>query len=120
MRIDKELTAASVVPLLLLLLEQEESYGYRIIKRIRECSQGHWQWSEGMLYPVLHRLEQRKWIESFWHMAESGRRRKYYRLTALGRKELHRQLEQWRMIYGTLSQLGFEHQSQEKQDEREE
>ena len=75
MRIDRDLTAASVVPLLLLFLEQEESYGYHIIRRIRSSSQQQWEWSEGML-PVLHRLEQRELIESHWRAAETGRRRK--------------------------------------------
>ena len=107
MRIDRDLTAASVVPLLLLLLEQEESYGYQIIRRIRSSSQQQWEWSEGMLYPVLHRLEQRELIESYWRAAETGRRRKYYRLTKRGRAELQRQKQQWEVVRKTLSSLGL-------------
>lgn len=107
MRIDRDLTAASVVPLLLLLLEQEESYGYQIIRRIRSSSQQQWEWSEGMLYPVLHRLEQRELIESYWRAAETGRRRKYYRLTKRGRAELQRQKQQWAVVQKTLSSLGL-------------
>lgn len=107
MRIDRDLTAASVVPLLLLLLEEKESYGYQIIQRIKASSQGQWNWSEGMLYPVLHRLEQRELIESYWHVADTGRRRKYYRLTKRGRAELQRQKKQWEIVRDTLGSLGF-------------
>jgi len=107
MRIDRDLTAASVVPLLLLLLESEESYGYQIIQRIRCSSQRQWAWSEGMLYPVLHRLEQRELIESYWREADTGRRRKYYRLTKGGRAELQRQKQQWGIVQSTLENLGL-------------
>jgi DNA-binding PadR family transcriptional regulator len=107
MRIDRDLTAASVVPLLLLLLEREDSYGYQIIQRIKASSQHQWTWSEGMLYPVLHRLEQRELIESYWREATTGRKRKYYRLTQRGRVELERLRKQWEVVQKTLSNLGF-------------
>ena len=118
MRIDRDLTAASVVPLLLLLLEQEESYGYQIIRRIRSSSKQQWEWSEGMLYPVLHRLEQRELIESYWRAAETGRRRKYYRLTKRGRAELQRQKQQWAVVQKTLSSLGLSEAKGDKLDGR--
>lgn len=107
MKVDRDLTAASVVPLLLLILDQEESYGYQIIQRIRAMSQQQWIWSEGMLYPVLHRLEKRELVESFWQVAESGRRRKYYRLTKRGKSELKRQEQQWQVVQQTLTNLGL-------------
>jgi PadR family transcriptional regulator PadR len=107
MRIDRDLTAASVVPLLLLLLEKEESYGYQIIQRIRQSSRQQLAWSEGMLYPVLHRLEQRELIESYWREAETGRKRKYYRLTKSGHAELQRQRRQWEIVQNTLINLGL-------------
>lgn len=107
MKVDRDLTAASVVPLLLLVLDQEESYGYQIIQRIRAMSQQQWIWSEGMLYPVLHRLEKRELVESFWQVAESGRRRKYYRLTKRGKSELKRQEQQWQVVQQTLTNLGL-------------
>ncbi len=116
MRIDRDLTAASVVPLLLLLLDQEESYGYQIIQRIRASSRQQWLWSEGMLYPVLHRLEKRELIESYWRMAESGRQRKYYRLTKRGRAELQRQRQQWEVVQQTLSHLGMTGEKGERPD----
>lgn len=107
MDINRDLIAASVTPLLLSLLEQEESYGYRIIQRVRESSDGALEWSEGMLYPVLHRLEKRGLISSHWKTAENGRRRKYYALTPKGRLELERQRKEWHAVAQALRRTGF-------------
>lgn len=107
MRVDRDLTAASVIPLILLILHEQDSYGYQIIQSIRAMSEQQWLWSEGMLYPVLHRLEKRELIESYWKVAESGRKRKYYRITKRGRTELERQIQQWRMVQRTLANLGL-------------
>lgn len=107
MDINRDLIAASVTPLLLSLLAQEECYGYRIIQRVKECSGGNLEWSEGMLYPVLHRLEKRGLITSQWKTAESGRRRKYYALTQKGRMELKRQQKEWHAVTHALRQSGF-------------
>ena len=107
MNINRDLIAASVTPLLLSLLEQQECYGYRIIQRVRESSEGALEWSEGMLYPVLHRLEKRGLIRSEWKTAENGRRRKYYGLTDKGRAELERQRREWHAVAHTLRRIGF-------------
>ena len=74
--LSKELVAASTVPLVLSVLVEGESYGYALIRRVRELSQGRIEWTDGMLYPVLHWMEQEKMIESEWREAEGGRRRK--------------------------------------------
>jgi DNA-binding PadR family transcriptional regulator len=103
--IDKDLVAASSRPLVLSILAQGESYGYALIQRVRELSGGQLQWSDGMLYPVLHRLEEEGQIESSWRVSETGRRRKYYRICATGQTELVRQRQQWLAIHGTLTQL---------------
>ena len=107
MEINRDLIAASVTPLLLALLAEEESYGYRIIQRVREYSDGTLEWSEGMLYPVLHRLEKRGLISSHWKVSDQGRRRKYYALTDAGRAELARQRAEWRAVQRTLNRIGF-------------
>ena len=78
--LSKELVAASTKPLLLALLAERESYGYELIQRVKELSDEEIEWTEGMLYPVLHRLEEEGLIESEWRDAESGRQRRYYRL----------------------------------------
>ena len=94
--------AASAGPLVLTILAEGENYGYAIIKRVHELSGGRMQWTDGMLYPVLHRLEDRGLIESTWRVSEEGRRRKYYRLKEAGARELDVQKTQWVRVYETL------------------
>lgn len=102
----KDLVAASAVPLLLSILRQGDSYGYEIIGRVKEVSGGRIEWSEGMLYPVLHRLTSLGFLEPYWKQAETGRRRKYYRLTDSGAAELERSREEWAMVNRTIETLG--------------
>ena len=92
--LSKELVAASTVPLVLSVLRQGESYGYALIQRVRELSGGKIEWTEGMLYPVLHWMEREKMIESEWRTAETGRKRKYYRIRREGRKALKEEQQQ--------------------------
>jgi len=103
--LDKDLVAASATPLVLAILSEGESYGYAIIKRVAELSGGELQWADGMLYPVLHRLERDGHVQSRWGRSEVGRRRKYYHLTKRGRDELVRQRRQWRVVDSTLRGL---------------
>jgi PadR family transcriptional regulator, regulatory protein PadR len=102
MNINKDLIAASSTPLILAILAQEDSYGYAIIQRVRELSRGQIEWTDGMLYPVLHRLERLGYVEARWQVAESGRRRKYYRITAQGQAQLAEERKQWQMVDATL------------------
>ena len=102
MNISKDLVAASAAPLVLAILAEGDSYGYAIIKRVGELSGGHLRWTDGMLYPVLHRLERLGHVEARWATAESGRRRKYYRLTKAGRTHLATQRQQWQVVDATL------------------
>ncbi|HVU26151.1 MAG TPA: helix-turn-helix transcriptional regulator [Verrucomicrobiae bacterium] len=101
----KDLVAASSKPLLLSILAGGESYGYEIIQKVRELSGGHIEWSDGMLYPVLHRLERDGLIESEWKNSETGRERKYYFLSAKGKKGLAAEREQWLKVHNTLCKL---------------
>ena len=103
--LSKELVAASTVPLVLSILGEGESYGYALIQRVRELSGGRIEWTEGMLYPVLHWMEKEDLIESEWREAETGRKRKYYRLRKEGRKALKEQKEQWLTVHETLATL---------------
>ena len=106
-RIGKELVAASATPLVLALLGEGESYGYALRKRVEELSGGELQWTDGMLYPVLHRLERNGWVEATWGESESGRRRKYYRLTERGQEQLAGERRQWQVVDSTLRGLWF-------------
>ena len=98
MIIDKDLVAASATPLVLAILSDGESYGYAIIKRVSELSGGELEWTDGMLYPLLHRLERNGLIKAVWSQSETGRRRKYYRLTEAGLEQLGRQRRQWHVV----------------------
>ncbi len=107
MSIGKDLVAASATPLVLAILSEGESYGYAIIKRVDELSGGQLQWTDGMLYPVLHRLERNGFVRATWGEAETGRRRRYYRLTKAGSEELERQRRQWQVVNETLQGTPF-------------
>ena len=102
MEMSKDLVAASATPLVLAILAEGDSYGYAIIKRVTELSGGHLQWTDGMLYPVLHRLERQGHVDAEWSESETGRKRKYYRITEEGRAQLAAQREQWQVVDDTL------------------
>ncbi len=101
----KELVAASTTPMILSILTGGRSYGYLIIKRVREISGGELEWSEAMLYPVLKRLERDGLIKSTWVLSEEGRQRKYYDITDLGKQALHQKKTEWTRIVGMLDQM---------------
>ena len=102
MEINKGLIAASSTPVVLAILAEEDSYGYAILQRVRELSEGRMEWTDGMLYPVLHRLERLGHIEARWEVADSGRRRKYYSITSRGRAQLAEERKQWQVVDDTL------------------
>jgi PadR family transcriptional regulator, regulatory protein PadR len=102
MDVSKDLVAASATPLVLAILAEGDSYGYAIIKRVTELSGGHLQWTDGMLYPVLHRLARLGQVAAKWSASETGRKRKYYRITRAGRVQLAAQRQQWQVVDGTL------------------
>ncbi len=101
----KGLMAASTKPLILTILKKGDNYGYQIIQEVKELSGGTMEWSDGMLYPVLHRLEKEGLLRSHWQLSEEGRRRKYYSITELGKEELIKEKEQWSQIHEVLIKL---------------
>ena len=109
MKLEKELVAASSVPLVLSILTEGDSYGYAIIQRVKELSSGKIEWTDGMLYPVLHWLEGQNLVTSRWEDSETGRKRKYYALSSMGRKALRHQREQWTLVHSVLTQLWKPH-----------
>jgi DNA-binding PadR family transcriptional regulator len=102
MEINKDLVAASSTPIVLAILAERDSYGYAILKRVQELSEGRLEWTDGMLYPVLHRLERQGLVEARWEVAENGRRRKYYGITPRGREQLAEERRQWLAVDATL------------------
>lgn len=105
MHIDKDLVAASATPLVLGILADGESYGYAILKRVQELSGGQMAWTDGMLYPLLHRLERQGYVKATWSTAESGRKRKHYALTRAGRDALAERRQQWEVVADALEQV---------------
>ena len=103
--LSKELIAASTVPLVLSVLAEGENYGYALIQRVRELSDGEIAWTEGMLYPVLHWMEDNDLVASEWKEAETGRKRRYYRLRKDGRQALQAEKQQWLTVHTTLTRL---------------
>jgi DNA-binding PadR family transcriptional regulator len=101
----KELVAASTEPLILSLLSRGESYGYALIQEVKRLSGDRIEWTDGMLYPVLHRMEREGWITSRWGESETGRKRKYYSIKEHGKKALKAQREQWGAVSGVFKQL---------------
>ncbi len=108
MDMNKNLIAASATPLVLSILAECDSYGYAIIKRVADLSGGHVQWTDGMLYPVLHRLERQGHVSAKWSASENGRRRKYYQITKQGREQLAVHRQQWQVVDGTLRGIWME------------
>ena len=105
MRIDKDLVAASATPLVLSILAEDESYGYAILKRVRALSGGELEWTDGMLYPLLHRLERLGHVKTDWRTPPEGRRRRYYVITKDGRAALEDQQRQWETVTRALNDV---------------
>jgi PadR family transcriptional regulator, regulatory protein PadR len=103
MKLTKDLMAASAAPLVLAILSEGESYGYAIIQRVRELSAGEIEWTDGMLYPVLHRLEAQGAIAAKWRESDTGRKRRYYTLQRGGRSAIKQQQQQWLVVHQALS-----------------
>lgn len=103
--ISKNLAAASTKPMILAILCGGENYGYQIIQRVKEMSGGELEWADGMLYPVLHKLAKDGLVSTSWKVSDEGRRRKYYKLTELGRAELNKEFEQWMSVHDIFMKL---------------
>lgn len=103
--LSKELVGASSIPLILSILEEGENYGYMIIQRVKEISEEQIEWKDGTLYPILHKLEKKRLIESFWQASETGRKRKYYRLLQGGKAVLATEKQNWLEINQMFTRL---------------
>jgi PadR family transcriptional regulator, regulatory protein PadR len=103
--ISRTLMAASTRPLILAIVSQGEDYGYSIIQKVKKCSGGSIVWSDGMLYPVLQRMEMDKLIASSWVSQDGGRPRHYFHITDVGRDALNAEIASWRIIWQALQQF---------------
>ena len=97
--------AASTRPIILAILSQGEDYGYSIIQKVKSVSGGSLEWTDGMLYPVLQRMEMDGLVASKWKLSGNTRPRRYYTITERGQEELVSELNSWRKIWQALSSL---------------
>jgi len=95
MKPNKELIGASTRLLILGALAREATYGYALINAINDEADGLFVWQEGTVYPILHKLEKEGLVRTQWQQADTGRRRKYYYITAEGRDKLADGAKQW-------------------------
>lgn len=108
MKINKELLKGSTTILILSLLKRKPMYGYEIIKEIELKSSGVFNFKEGTLYPILHTLESNEMVESFWSEGESARKRRYYKITDKGNKQLKEKEDEWKLFTNTVNTILLE------------
>jgi PadR family transcriptional regulator PadR len=91
--------------LVLKTLARGPMHGYGVVQRIQQVSDDALRVEEGSLYPALHRMEQADWISSDWKVTARGRRAKYYRLTATGRRQLAQEEMNWSRVTGAVDKV---------------
>lgn len=105
MNIDKGLLGGSTVLMLLSLLRERDRYGYEIIRELELRSDRTFQLKEGTLYPVLHRLENDGYLKSYLAKGETGKERKYYRITAAGVRQLAEEKQAWTAFAASVNRV---------------
>ena len=86
-------------------LAWQPMHGYDVVRWVKQRTDGQLDVEEGALYPALHRLEQRGWVESAWGLSDTNRRAKFYRLTTAGRRHLRAEADAWRRSAAMLAKL---------------
>lgn len=104
MKISRELLKGSTDLLILSQLDIQSMYGYEIIKELKTKTQNVFEFKEGTLYPILHRLEENKYISSYWD-EKNGKKRKYYSITKKGKKQLICKKEEWKLFTLSVNEL---------------
>ena len=104
MKINKELLKGSTELIVLGVLDNENMYGYQMIKELKEKSENVFEFQEGTLYPILHKLEEKGWILSYWDVI-GGKKRKYYSITKDGKKQLKSKKEEWQIFSTSMNQI---------------
>ena len=103
--ISKELMGASSIPMILSILQNGDSYGYEIMQKLKEISNGKIIWKEGSLYPVLKKLEKSGLIKSYWNIKDYDRHRKYYKIASKGQKMLEKEKSDWELMQNIFEKL---------------
>jgi PadR family transcriptional regulator, regulatory protein PadR len=103
--ISKELVGASASAIILSVLQNDDSYGYELLQRIKEFTDGRVIWQEASMYPLLKKMENNGLIKSYWKMNENERPRKYYTLLDGGKKQLEFNKLEWQRLNGVFEGL---------------
>lgn len=106
MKIERELLRGAGPIAVLSLLSRREMYGYELVESLAKQTGGVLAMGQSTLYPLLYNLEAKELIASEWREANSGRERRYYRLTPKGRKRLASDTKQWNALAGAMNALG--------------
>ena len=104
MKVSRELLKGSTDMIVLSLLEKENMYGYQMIKELSKKSENVFEFQEGTLYPILHSLEAKNYIFSYWDDT-GAKKRKYYSITKEGKKHLNEKKEEWKMFSSSVNQV---------------
>ncbi len=105
MVLDKNLVGGSTNLLILTLLNEKDMYGYQLIKEIDIRSENAFQFKEGSLYPVLHKMKNNGYVKSYTEKGENGKDRKYYQITKKGQTYLQEQTEQWEKFTSSVNKV---------------
>ncbi|HRC84971.1 MAG TPA: PadR family transcriptional regulator [Thermoanaerobaculia bacterium] len=100
-----ELLQGTLDLLVLKALEREPLHGYSILRWLRQVSEDGLKIEEGALYPALHRIENRGWVEAEWGLSESNRQAKFYALTEQGRRQLEVETHSWKSYVEAVAKI---------------
>ncbi len=107
--LDFKVKQGSSEVIILTLLSQREMHGYEIGKQIEELSDGVLRFEMASLYPALYRMLKKGWLEAYWETSPAGRKRRYYRLTKNGRRQIRPLRKSWRQFLEALNRIARLH-----------
>jgi PadR family transcriptional regulator, regulatory protein PadR len=105
MKLRKELIGATTHSLILSILADGENHGYEIVRKVNDLSEGVFEWREGTVYPVLHKMEQAGLIDGQWVTGSTGKQRRVYKLTDAGRRALKDQKKEWAVFSKAVNRI---------------
>ncbi len=103
--LSKQLMGAASIPIILSILKGGDSYGYEIVQKVKELTNGEITWKEASIYPVLKKLESGKMIKSYWIVKEGERSRRYYTILEEGKKMQKKSKGEWLLVYSVLEKF---------------
>lgn len=112
MKLEREMMRGAGPTAVMQLLASEEMYGYQIVETLAQQSQGVFELGQSTLYPMLYNLESKGLVKSKQKVGDNGRQRRYYQLTAKGKKKLETDKQQWSALIKGMGALGLTRQHQ--------